>query len=129
MVLHDRYKKDHAIRLVCHLLPPDSPVMLRPSRCPSSASCTVYIYIFKNKSRKGCKGWRDGACINSPCDACQWQTVFVRGCLPFRHCSQTLLASGERQRRDRASGKPQCTQLLRRGRGNLGVASAGGGGG
>lgn len=33
---------------------------------------------------------------------------------------QTLLASGERQRRDRASGKRQCTQLLRRGRGNLG---------
>ncbi len=36
------------------------------------------------------------------------------------HSSQTPLASGERQRRDRASGKRQCTQLLGRGRGNLG---------
>lgn len=44
-----------------------------------------------------------------------------QGCLsPPRHSSQKLLASGERQRRDRASGKRQCTQLLRRGRGNLG---------
>lgn len=81
------------------------------------------------KSTRGCRRWRDGACIKGPfhLNACQWQTVSTkcltkRPGLPFppRHSSQKLLASGERQRRDRASGKRQCTQLLRRGRGNLG---------